>query len=465
MQNNFSRLHWCFTIVLTACGIQSSIAQESTPYAQYGLGLLGNNDYVPSSSMGGLGAAYKSPDAMNYNNPATLSGITLTSFEVGASGTFGSRKTNTGSSKIGSAGLEYVSMSFPVIKKYWGMGAGLLPFSTKNSYSRDSVSFGDEHGIIHNENNGNLYNFFWSNGFSYKNYSLGFNVGYLFGNLSNNALTYALRDGIVDGYGYGAWKNSTLVARGFTYNFGAQYNRVFRYGENDKKQLKLTIGVAGAPKQKLGKKSSFDDLLLTVDSRYLGAKSESESFKDYMNDLHALYPLIFDTLSIKSNANTDVHIPGYVQAGFTLADSIRWMVGFDYKYQPWSQYSGYGISGNTLQNSWRVGLGGEFLPSIGSDAKFFSKLKYRLGFNYQQTNIQIASTPINEFGINVGFGIPIIIRLYDEYNTRMYVYAFNLSFEAGSRGTLKNDLIRENYGRIKLGINLNNAWFQKRKYY
>jgi hypothetical protein len=47
----------------------------------------------------------------------------------------------------------------------------------------------------------------------------------------------------------------------------------------------------------------------------------------------------------------------------------------------------------------------------------------------------------------------------------MYVYAFNLSFEAGSRGTLNNNLIKENYGKIKLGINLNSSWFQKRKYY
>lgn len=465
MQNKKSRLLWCLSMLVTVCGWNTSTANESTPYAQYGLGLIGDNNYVPSATMGGLGAAYRSADAFNYNNPASLANVSLTSFEIGAFGTFGNRKTNTGSAKLGSAGLQYASMSFPVIRKHWGMAAGLLPYSSKNSYSRDSVSFGDQTGIIHNENNGSLYNFFWSNGFSYKNYSIGINVGYLFGNLSNNALSYALKDGYVDGFGYGAWSSRTLVAKGFTYNFGVQYHRVFKYGEEDKKQIKLTLGVSGAPKQKLGKRSTVEDMLMTVDSKFLGAKSESETFKDYLNDIHVAYPSAFDTVNINNAGYSEVQIPGYIQAGFTLADSARWLIGFDYKYQPWSTYSGYGVTENTLQNSWRIGVGGEFLPSLGSDAKFFSRLKYRAGFSYQQTNIQIASTPINEFGINVGFGIPIIIKLYDEYNTRMYVYAFNLGFEAGSRGTLNNNLVRENYGKIKLGINLNNAWFQKRKYY
>ncbi len=466
MQNKKLHLTWCLTIALILCGVNTASANESTPYAQYGLGLLGNNDFVPSSSMGGLGAAYRSPDAFNFNNPASLSSASLTSFEVGTYGTFGNRKTSEGSAGIGSAGLQYLAMTFPVMRKHWGMGAGLLPFSSKNSYSRDSISYGDQNGIIHNENNGQLYNFFWSNGFSYKEYSLGFNVGYLFGNLSNNTLAYALKDGIVDYYGYGSWYNNTLLVKSFTFNFGAQYYKVFKYGENDKKQLKLTVGVAGAPGYKLGSRSSIDESLLSVDSKYLGAKADAESFKNYLADIKTLYPSAFDTLNQSEGAAAQIHMPGYIQAGFTLADSMRWTVGFDYKYQPWSKYTGYGINNQvTLQNSWRVGAGGEFLPSLGSDAKFFSKLKYRAGFHYQQTNLQLASRSINEFGINVGFGIPIIIRLYDEFNTRMYVYAFNLSFEAGSRGTLNNNLVRENYGKIKLGINLNNAWFQKRKYY
>lgn len=466
MHNKLTDHKWWLILIIFIYNYSASIANESTPYAQYGLGLINNNDYVPSSSMGGLGAAYRSPDAFNFNNPASLSGKTLTSFEVGVNGIFGRRKIEDGSKKIGSAGLDYLSISFPIINQHWGMGAGLIPFSSKHSYSMDTVSYGDNSGVIHNENNGHLYNFFWSNGFSYKEYSLGFNMGYLFGNLSRNTVSYVLDENFADLYGFGAWNNNSLIVKSFMYNLGAQYHKVFKYGKERNKQLKLTIGVSGAPAHKLGKRSVVDESNLTIDSKYLSAKSESETFKDYLNDLHALYPTVFDTLDITEGQRTQVKIPGYIQAGFTLADSIKWTIGFDYRYQPWSQYSGYGLSNETtMQNSWRVGVGGEFLPSLSSDKGFFSRLKYRAGFHYQQTNLNIASQSINEFGINVGFGIPIAIRLYDEYNTRMYVYAFNLSFEGGSRGTLNNNLIKENYGKIKLGINLNSAWFQKRKYY
>ncbi|HUH74911.1 MAG TPA: hypothetical protein VLZ75_10975 [Chitinophagales bacterium] len=466
MQNKKNYLVGCLITSFFFFGTKISLANESTPYAQYGIGLISDRDFVPSSSMGGLGAAYRSQDGFNFNNPASLTESTLTSFEIGTFGTFGKRKTNDGSAAIGTAGLQYLAMTFPVMKKRWGMSVGLLPFSSKNSYNTDSVNFGGNKGIIHNENNGQLYNFYWSNGFTYKDYSLGVNVGYLFGNLSNNTLSHTLSDGILDYFGYGAWYNNTLLVKSVTFNMGAQYHKVFKYGGEKNKQLKLTVGLAGAPGYNLGSRSVLDESVLAVDSKLLGAKAESQSYKDYLSDLYNRYSENFDTLSINSDISTKIHIPGYIQAGFTLADSMRWMIGIDYKYQPWSNYTGYGIQRiNTLQNSWRLGAGGEFLPSLKPGSKFFSRVKYRAGFHYSQTNLQLDSRSIDEFGINVGFGIPIVIRLYDEFNTRMYVYAFNLSFEAGSRGTLNNNLIKENYGKIKLGINLNSAWFQKRKYY
>src|SRR5690554_658693 len=135
MQSKNSHLKWWLLVIILIYNFNDASANESTPYAQYGLGLIGDNDYVPSSSMGGLGAAYRSTDGFNFNNPASLTNKSLTAFEAGVYGRFGQRRTENGSNKIGDAGLEYLSISFPVIKNHWGMAAGLLPFSTKNSYS------------------------------------------------------------------------------------------------------------------------------------------------------------------------------------------------------------------------------------------------------------------------------------------------------------------------------------------
>ena len=444
----------------------SAQSNDGTPFARYGLGLMHQNDFTPNASMGGLGAAYQSPDASNFNNPATLSGIQLTSFEVGVYGQTGKRKTNEGSAKIGSAGLDYLAISFPVIRNHWGLGAALLPFSTKNSYSKDSLNFGSNRGVSHLENDGHLYNFIISNGFKYKNYSVGFNMGYLFGNLTGNNLTYALDRDLIDAFGNAAWSNTTLVAKAFVFQGGAQYNKTFNYKKGEEsKQFKLTIGLTGAPAMKLGSRSSLESKYSVIDNQYLIAKSDNQSYKSYLNDLMASTPTAFDTLSIQSTNKTNIKVPGYIQAGFMLADSIKWMAGFDFRYQPWSKFTGYDNTAEFMQNSWRIGVGGEYLPSLSPNKGLFSRLKYRIGFNYERTNLNLVSTSINEFGINVGIGIPIVIRLFDEFNTRMYVYAFNLSVEAGSRGTLQNNLIRENYAKLKLGINLNANWFQKRKYY
>ena len=80
------------------------------------------------------------------------------------------------------------------------------------------------------------------------------------------------------------------------------------------------------------------------------------------------------------------------------------------------------------QNYKTVGVaaGGEFLPNDKNFSKFFSRLKYRAGFNYTHTNININNNSINEFGINFGIGNTIVNynRKRRGYVTKVLVYAF-----------------------------------------
>jgi hypothetical protein len=442
-------------------------AQESSPYSRYGIGFLSDMDYVPSRSMGGLGAAYRGPEGMNFANPASLSAISLTSLEVGVSGYTMNRKTELGSASVGGADLQYVSLSFPVAK-FWAMGSGILPYSRQQNFTSDSLDFGGSKGLVQNESNGGMYNFFWGNAFRYKDFSVGVNVAYLFGNISNSTVAFPLDNaGFPDVSSFTTWSNTNLKVKSFFWNAGAQYHTKFRYGADDKKKvLKLTVGVSGSPSYTIGSRTVRDESLYLVDSRNLAFKTDAQSFTDYFGDLLVNNPADFDTVSMNTDISTAITIPGYIQAGFTLADSVKWLFGIDARYQPWSQYQGYREGpANTFQNSWRIAAGGEFLPSVKADAKLFAKLKYRAGFSYQRTNLQVRNTSIDEFGINVGFGIPMTRRLYDEFNTRLVIYAFHVGIEAGSRGTLTNNLIRENFVRFRLGINFNDKWFMKRKYY
>jgi len=43
-------------------------------------------------------------------------------------------------------------------------------------------------------------------------------------------------------------------------------------------------------------------------------------------------------------------------------------------------------------------------------------------------------------------------------------FYLNASVDAGSRGTLSNSLVKENYVRFQIGVSLNDKWFIPTKY-
>jgi hypothetical protein len=465
--SNTKRRFFPFLFLFFYLSLIAVQAQESSPYSRFGIGLTGDNNFAPSASMGGLGGAYRAPDGYNFNNPASLSAIVLTTFEAGVEGFSINRKSQGQTSKIGGADFKYVAVSFPVTK-FWGTGVGLIPFSGKDYFISDTVRSNGQKGLAEYEGTGGLYNFYWGNGFKWKAFSLGVNIAYLFGNISNDALAFPLTEsGGVDFASYSSWSTKSLQVKSFYWNAGFQYTNDFKYGANKEKAIRLTVGLAGNPTFKVGDRSVIDEALYSVDTRNLASKTRFQSIGDYFGDLLVNNPDDVDTLKYNKGVSAPLKIPGYFQVGFTLADSTHWTVGMDFRYQPWSQYQGFeNNSSSVLYNSWRVGLGGEYLHKTTSNANFFAKLKYRAGVYYKRNNIQVASTPIDEFGINVGFGIPIRRKLYDEYGSRtVLIHSFHLGVEAGSRGTQTNNLIKENFFRLRLGINFNDNWFVKRKYY
>ena len=58
-------------------------SQDNTAYSRYGVGLLNETNFIPSRSMGGLGATYSSTENVNFANPASYAALNLISFETG----------------------------------------------------------------------------------------------------------------------------------------------------------------------------------------------------------------------------------------------------------------------------------------------------------------------------------------------------------------------------------------------
>jgi hypothetical protein len=121
--------------------------------------------------------------------------------------------------------------------------------------------------------------------------------------------------------------------------------------------------------------------------------------------------------------------------------------------QNWSQYRAFGMS-DSLCNSWRACLGGEYIPDIASISSYFKKVHYRFGLHYANTFHKLSNTQINDYGFGIGFVFP-----FKRSRTNL---AFNI--DVGQRGTTQKSLIKEQYARFTFCLNIYERWFFKRKY-
>ncbi|MCC6516895.1 MAG: hypothetical protein IT275_11135 [Chitinophagales bacterium] len=461
-----------FLLFILAITLQQVDAQEHTPYSRYGLGHAFDNNTAQSAQMGGLGAAFQSGETVNYLNPASYAALQLTTFDGGFSGNFGKIKTQTLKAKQNSFSLNYLSLFFPV-KKFFVTGVSLLPFSAKDYLISQTTSFDTANAVkFEYEGTGSLYNLSWGAGYKYKGFHVGFNLGYLFGKLNNNSFAYPINKvGTFDEESYTTWTFTNTKVSSIIWNAGVQYNLPITSKKDSNKIYNVVFGLSGNAPTKVSKRTYNDEALYTFQSGYLAYRTSDAGINDFITDY--IQPKVsstdmLDTLSEKFNERAYIKIPATLNIGIMAYRGIKWRAGIDFKFQPWSKYRGYeDNAASKLNNSWRIAVGGEFLPNDKNFSKFFSRLKYRAGFNYTQTNIKINNQAINEFGINFGIGIPLIITTANDQGLlqKVYTYAFNIGFEAGSRGTTQKNLVRENFYRLKFGISLNDKWFVRRKYY
>jgi hypothetical protein len=197
-----------------------AIAQENSPYSRYGIGLLKEQENIANRGMGGTSIADLSPILVNNLNPASYASLRLTTYQLGLEGAMFTVRNETTSNRTGGAGLSYMNVGVPLIQDKAGLSFGLLPFSRVkyNMQANDSVP-----GISKVLNDffggGSIQKAYIGAGYKYQGFSLGANVGFVFGNYQNNSqATFVdtlqiLTSDIV---------NRTIV-RGITWEIGAIY--------------------------------------------------------------------------------------------------------------------------------------------------------------------------------------------------------------------------------------------------
>jgi long-subunit fatty acid transport protein len=400
----------------------------NSPYSQLGIGDINNSAFVPNQAMGGAGASHANGIYINHMNPALLVRNRITVFDVGVNGQLKRLQTNTSSQQDFGGNLGYLSYAFPAARK-WTIGATLRPYSNVN-YEMNStgpVSGSPASQASYNyKGEGGLTTVELTNAVNIiGGLSLGLRASYIFGNITHESVASV--------EGPTAATNRLAYVRRTNYS-DIVFNTGLVYRHKIREKLFLNGGFV------------YDFSTNVKGNRFIGFQQRSAA------DNTALQ-VGYDTLA--KDIKGSVSLPAQYKVGISLDAPFHWAIMADFSYHDWSGYKDFGTQ-ETLGSGYTLALGGEWTPDINSVSNYLKRITYRTGLYYAQTPILLNNEQVSDFGINFGTSVPVGRGFSN----------LNLAFTAGQRGTLNNNLIKEQYFRVAVGFTLNglyDRWFQKNK--
>lgn len=428
LRDTFSKA--VFFLLLSGFFGVSAGAQDftSSPYSRFGIGDLLSRNYGQGEAMGGLGIGLNNRTNLNLINPAGIAKMDSIQFifEVGAINRFTRFLTSDLSKISNNMGFSYLGMGFP-ITKWWKGSVGIMPYSGVG-YSMNESKIDPRIGEVRSKfsGEGGVSKFFIQQAFSpeegaLKFLSLGFTFSYLFGPISHSKILLFPEDSSY----FSTQSVNTLIVGDVHLSYGAQLNFPLK---ND---YFLTFG--GTFENQADIKTNSEHLVYTSGQG------------------------VIDTLLYQKNPTNSILLPMGYGAGVSFGKKNKFLVGADYRTQNWENALFLGHQ-DSLANSHEFIVGLEYTPNALSPNSYIKRMKYRAGFKYGKSYIQLRETQLKQIGINFGVGLPIRGDIYSRTSL------MNISAEIGKRGTIENNLISETYGLISIQLTLRDRWFQKRKY-
>ena len=436
-----------FMVAFTSVNAQTN---GNSPYSRYGLGDLVDDNFQHLRGMGSIGSSYVDGYHINIVNPASYASLRATAFDIGISAKRSTLTSGNLESKAWSGNLQYLSLAFPLgnplneilEQKKKAVNAGmsftLMPNSTVgyNIASQEEI---DGIGTVSRAfgGQGGSYKFLWGNAIKYKDFSLGVNLGYLFGNIEySQAITFNdLPNGYQDLF------SSKYNLNGFLFGTGVMYNKVLnKKALEDKTENTAKVFSAGI---RMKSATSFNTNLTETQ---FGIQNLSTGGQ------------FIDTASISNDVAGSGNLPIELGFGASYYHGEKYMIGFDYSIANWSSYKNDAdetLANNPLKNTNNVSIGGFYRPNYKSYNRYFKRVYYRYGAYYKSDPRSIADDQIKSYGITGGMGMPFIYQ-------RKVSHA-NIGFEFGKKGS--GTAIEETFFTINLGFTFNDdEWFIKRKY-
>jgi hypothetical protein len=420
-------------IALIIMLVSPVLAQTNTdsPYSRFGIGTISPPGFERNRAMGGVGLGLRDNNYINYLNPASYSAQDSMSFIFDFGIT--SHYTYTESSRLNDtyygANFDHLSLSFP-ITKWWAASVGIRPFS-KVGYSIIVEDFDEDIGFIDYtySGKGGLNQLFLGTSVQiFDDLSIGANFKYLFGSID---LDRSVGFPGKSNYSYTDVESRTIV-NDFLIELGLQYTH--RLGEKSN----VTLGVIFGNKARVSAENR-----VVMRNTFPGSPNN-------INDSTQISPVfILEEYSTKGN----IVIPVNIGVGLSYRFNDKFLIGVDYYQQDWTNTTFFS-SNEPLTNSNHIHGGAEYIPDREALRGYHKRIAYRAGGYFENSYLQLQDEQLKDYGISFGVGLPL-------RNARS---TFNVAFNAGRRGTLENNLIRENYMFLSFSVTLYDFWFMKRKY-
>ncbi len=427
-----------FVLMMTVSAVTAQ-SYSNSPYSRFGLGDLQYNSEPVSFAMGGLSVAFSNRFSINPANPASLAKLSNDSlypmlFNGGFKARWSHQFNNTSNAYPFTASLNSFAIGLRMAD-HWGMAFGLQPYSTVGYFMQSEQAVDSVYSYTAKyEGSGGLNRFWLGNGITlFNKLNLGFNVSYVFGSLNQT------RRIVFDSTSF--YHTKTVSSRyigDLTADAGFQYELMIRRDSSLKaRHLRLIIGAsAGIP----------------------SSLNASESMMAFRYSVISGTEIIIDTTGTTSGIKGSIELPTQWSAGFMFRKDNIWTAGAEFTMQDWSSFSAFGQS-DSLERSFAFRAGFSWTPSTESNASYLSRMSYYAGFNHEKTYLSLRGQELTKTGISFGCTFPTNSAL-----SRQQVAVISTGVEIGKMGTTTENLIRENYIRLVLGISFREKWFEKRRY-
>lgn len=390
---------------------------DASAYSFYGIGDIKKGQTMENRSMGGI-AIQNDSIHLNFQNPASHGALKLTAVSFGGNYTNLRVQDQNASGNATRSSFDYFAVGLPL------GGVGIVGgLKTISSVGYDiSTSLGSN-PYTTNKGQGGINQFFLSTGVKIlPNLYVGGEVNYNFGNATTERVSQTA------GIALATQTKTRSDFGGIGYKLGVMYEQ--KLGEKHT----LFGSIAYAPTTSVSSNNSTT--LATLDFNSFDPQSP------------------FDTKGITAE-NTTVKIPGQATIGLGYGELKKWFVGAQVTAIQSSQMSNRlkGSSNASFEDAMRYAIGAHYTPKYNSYNEYFKKATYRLGFRTENTGLVVNNTPINEYGMTFGLGLPVGGNFSN----------INIGFEYGSRGTTNSNLVKENFFSVLIGLSLNDKWFKKSK--